>query len=140
MTFPGNIKGKVIFVRSLSFLAGIQSTQAMQHSFALSYPVRFQQQTDGHFNMREHIEHLTTVLLGNHYSFLLHQVDLEQLAEHQITVQLFTTVPLSLILTAQKKTSSQAAIKTSLFKLINILISFIFLPFNITRGNGTYQP
>ena len=44
---------------------------------------------------------------------------------------------LSFLLTAQRKTSSQAAIKTFLLELINILtFIFYFLPFNITRGNN----
>ena len=41
--------------------------------------------------------------------------------------------------TAQGFFSSQAVIKTSLLKTINIFVNSFVLPFNITRGNRTQQ-
>ena len=51
-----------------------------------------------------------------------------------------TTVYLFLWLTAQGFLLSQAVIKTSKLKTINIFVNSFVLPLNITRGNRTQQP
>ena len=39
-------------------LAATQTSLNKESTLSLSYPGRFQQQTDGHLNTREHIQHL----------------------------------------------------------------------------------
>ena len=113
-------------------------------SLSLSYLGRFQQQTDGHFNTRECIQHCSSasfrrIFLIN-YFFLLNQLDLETSGWTLNSSSTIYNCCSYLRLTAQGFFLSQAVIKTSLLKTINILVNSFVLPLNITRGNRTQQP
>ena len=81
---PGQQK-RLCIIPSISFLprllAAGQTSLNKESTFSLFYPGLFQQQTDGHLNTKEHIQHCSSASFRRsfliNYFFLLNQLDLK---------------------------------------------------------------